>query len=306
MNTWKTESEKEVEALIDGYKPSFEFMDGHQAADVVMARLEQKDFKKVIPYPYKEMNDVLQGIFPTSFIVIGADSGGGKSDLMGDIAINACFEKKRVLYFDFENDDADFTVRQVCKEMTARLGKEFTVADFQMFDIDKDKRSEVLFECIGSVADKTKDVRLYKNDHLPSINDFVEKLEEVEDVDLVCIDHLHYFEYDDSKNTAEQISKIMRELRKITKIKKIPVILVSHLTKRDRKKLPTYSDFHGTSNIAKEAKTCILLNRDDEDVCTMIIDKNREGGKMKNLHYVWDNKCSHIKFTNQHTGNTGF
>ena len=91
----------------------------------------------------------------------------------------------------------------------------------------------------------------------------------------------------------------MRELRRLTKIESIPVVLVSHLAKRDKKKLPTGSDFHGSSNIAKEAKTAILLHRDDENGNTMVIDKNREGGKTPKLEYKYDIMKGGMQFDSQ-------
>jgi replicative DNA helicase len=278
--------DKLLDETIERFDNQFEFMDGNEALSLVIDKLKRKEFKNIIKYPYEAMNKVLKGIFPTSFIVIGADSGNGKSEILGDIAIDACKQGKKVLYFDFENDDGDFTERQICKEYSRRTKTDFKVADLNMLDIDADDSiTDMIYDCGVRVAEETKNMRIFKNNHLPNINDFISKLEMVRDVDLICIDHLHYFSFDDDGKAAVQISKIMRELRRLTKIEKIPVILISHLTKRDRKKLPTYSDFHGSSNIGKEAKTCILLHR-DQDGSLMIIDKNREGGTLTQLPYV--------------------
>lgn len=302
MNS-KTQTADEI---IAQYKKQFKFLDGFESVNYVMDELQRKDYRRLIKYPYQEMNKVLRGIFPTSFVVIGADYGGGKSDLMGDIALSACSQGKRVLYFDFENDDGDFVMRQICKRVSRESGEIFTVADLRMTDIENDKRSDLIFECSAALADEIKEMRVYKNDIIPNINEFVDRLGDIKDFDLICIDHLHYFEYEAGDNVSEQISRIMRELRRITKIERIPVVLVSHLTKRDKNKLPTGSDFHGSSNIAKEAKTAILLHR-GEDYNTMVIDKNRDGGSRAELVYNYDPLFSGIKFIkNDNTKAPGF
>ena len=71
--------------------------------------------------------------------------------------------------------------------------------------------------------------------------------------------------------------------------------IISYITKRDKKKLPTGSDFYGSSAIAKESKTCILLHKGD-GICTMVIDKNRDGRWTVTMEYIYDLKNSRFDF----------
>ena len=89
--------ENELNSMLDDIEKEFEFLGGSKAVSYVLSELQKKDYKKVIQFPYEKMNEALRGIFPTSFIGIGADYGSGKSELAGDIAIHASGQDKNVL-----------------------------------------------------------------------------------------------------------------------------------------------------------------------------------------------------------------
>ena len=69
----------------------------------------------------------------------------------------------------------------------------------------------------------------------------------------------------------------MRALRDLTK-KNIPIIIASHLKPRQGNKKPSNYDLFGSSNISKEAKTVILMSR-EENLTRVQITKNRDGGQ---------------------------
>jgi hypothetical protein len=90
----------------------------------------------------------------------------------------------------------------------------------------------------------------------------VETLDQVkEEADLVVIDHLHYFELM-SFNEYAEITEILKRIRELMVRIRVPIILVSHLRRKSKDRLlPDTDDFHGTSNIAKQADTCLLFSR---------------------------------------------
>ena len=80
------------------------------------------------------------------------------------------------------------------------------------------------------------------------------------DVDLIIIDHLQYFTLTNPKNELQEMTEILKTVKEITDLHQIPVILVSHLRKKDKDRgLPGQEDFYGTSNIAKIASQAITI-----------------------------------------------
>lgn len=276
---------KNLEKVLDHIQASddavTQFYSGYDLADNVVQELLVSDHDKIIKYPYKKMNKVLRAIFPTSFITIGADTGCGKSQLLGNIAYSACKQGKKVVYFDFENDDGDFVMRQLCRRIGVKLGEVFTVADLRLHDLESGKHADLIIKEIGSLADEIKDMRIYKNKDLPTVDSFVKILGALSDVDLVCIDHLHYFSFEYTESQATQIERVMHKLKELSGQKRIPIVLASHLKqRRGADRTPTNYDLFGSSNIAKISKSVILMHREEIGgvVDTIFqVTKNRDG-----------------------------
>jgi len=84
-------------------------------------------------------------------------------------------------------------------------------------------------------------------------------------MDLIIIDHLHYIQLE-RDNENKELGEIMRELKTMTDIIKKPVILVSHTKKPPVNQpdyIPTEYDLYGSSNVAKEATTIIMISKCD-------------------------------------------
>jgi len=81
-----------------------------------------------------------------------------------------------------------------------------------------------------------------------------------DDADLVVIDHLQYFDFL-SNNEHAEITAIMKRIQNIKSKLRIPIVLVSHLRKKGKDRgFPDNDDFHGSSNIPKQADTCIIIS----------------------------------------------
>jgi len=84
-----------------------------------------------------------------------------------------------------------------------------------------------------------------------------------EDADLIVIDHLHYFDIED-ENENRGMTKIVKTISDIIQVIQRPVVLVSHLRKRNdffSSPLPDISDLHGSSNIAKIATKVVVMGK---------------------------------------------
>ncbi len=85
-------------------------------------------------------------------------------------------------------------------------------------------------------------------------------MEEKLDIDLLIIDHLQYFSFDNPMNELTDTTEILRELKNIAEHHKIPVLLISHLRKKEKNRgLPNQEDLFGTSNIAKICSQLVII-----------------------------------------------
>ncbi len=129
-------------------------------------------------------------------------------------------------------------------------------------------------ECLMSFKDKIeKNLMLYRNPKGLSIDDFIKSLESYVDketkkhnVDLIIIDHLQYFTLANPKNELSEQSQILKVVNEICHNNKIPIILISHLRKKDKDRgLPNQEDFYGTSNTPKMSSISITLSSENSE-----------------------------------------
>lgn len=217
-----------------------------------------------VPY----LDDSLSGITPNDFIVLAGYTGGGKSELAVSIAINAArSNQKDVLFFALEAHKDEIALRFLYKELT------------RLYWLDN-KESKREYNYQSWVTGKSSFLDIYEEQakkNLQLINNLKViytgeffKLEDFElaiagktknHFSLVVVDHLHYFDLDGA-NENQELHKIVKTLRNVFLEKEIPLILVSHVRKKDNRSMqivPSSDDLHGTSNISKVATKIITL-----------------------------------------------
>ena len=257
------------------------FIDSERMASLVADRIEGLSNNDVIKFHIPELNRLITGIYPTDLVVIGADTGLGKSQFLVDLAYNACKNGARVAYFDLENDDGDMILRQIAKKVSIKTKQLVTVNHIRTRECLTGSIGECVMESFDEVVRELgKNIMFYNNTKIPTIEEFLKSIQTLRDgkgCDMVVVDHLHYFEMDDKDIQAIQIGKIMRELRMLTK-SRVPVVIASHLKPRaKRADEPTNYDLFGSSNISKEAGVVILLSKNEAET-TLHLTKNRSGG----------------------------
>lgn len=235
-------------------------------------------------YDVDWINNSLGAIFPTDLIVVGASSGCGKSEMVLNLAYHNALRGKKILYYQLEMDNAEIIHRRRIARMNQMLGTYYIEnRDYYMNRMTEDQRKafEIAVKEENAISDK---IMIYNGDGL-SLNKFLETFKEHGiHSDLVIVDHLHYFSMD-SQNQSQEIGLIMREIKKLTRMG-VPIVLVSHLVKRNEKNEPELNDLFGSSNIGKEASVCIMLARNDENT-TIYIKKSRMdgGGQRQDFKY---------------------
>jgi len=248
------------------------------------------DINKLCCYGIKPLDDSLGCIRKNELVVIGADSGTGKSELIISIArINAKKGKKVALYY-LEGGHLEAMARMKWRDIADEYYLKYTQAKIDMdytkwinnqisdpnnilnkIESEIWNRYEKEYKdnlCIYPVdTNFTIDEltrSLYEHHNFkPQDQESLPKTKECFDLDLIIIDHLQYFSLSQGESEIKEITYILREVKKISDLYKIPVILVSHLRKKYKDRgLPDQEDFYGSSNIPKISTTSIVISPD--------------------------------------------
>jgi archaellum biogenesis ATPase FlaH len=234
------------------------------------------------------LDDALTGIFKNDLIVIGADSGCGKSELCLSIARENARKGKKVVLFYLEGGEMEAMRRMKWRDIVDIYYKKYLSYNLEMnygkwvTNTIKDPLG-ILKKIEAEVLDLYFEI--YKENLFicPISGDFcVDDLRSIlsqfysgresggewrwhGDIDLVLIDHLQYFSLPDGESEIASITKILRECKHITDKAHIPIVLVSHLRKKNKERgLPSQDDFYGSSNIPKISSTAITIAPDYE------------------------------------------
>lgn len=211
-----------------------------------------------IPY----LDQALRGIIATDLVVLAAGTGVGKSELASSIAYKNADEGKRVYGIFLEAFRGEMELRQKYRKLASEAKKEGLQPDYAEWIMGEqpwlDKFSHRIdYSSFQNVFTKYRDQN-YTIDNLQK-----DLLAINEDADLIIIDHLHYFDIED-ENENRGMTKIVKTISDIIQVIQRPVVLVSHLRKRNdyfASPLPDISDLHGSSNIAKIATKVVVMGK---------------------------------------------
>jgi replicative DNA helicase len=236
---------------------------------------EAIDPKTICTFGIRPLDEALYGILRNDLIVIGADSGSGKSELCLDIALhNARNGKKVVLYF-IEGGASEAMSRIKWKLMCQRFFAEKRTGiylDYRKWRMNMHDQPEVMASLEEEACDIIEDtidgnLFFYDFDKTFTIEHLIESFRLVGYSDLIVVDHLQYFDISEPRSELKEMSDILKRLKDIANFEQIPVILVSHLRKKDKDRgLPSQEDFYGTSNIAKISSVSITISSEGKQV----------------------------------------
>lgn len=240
------------------------------------------DINKICKFGIKCLDDVLYGILKKDFIVIGADSGSGKSEICLKIAIHNAREGRKVGLYFIEGGHVEAISRIKWGLMCDRYfkndmrGMEMNYRKWRMNMIADPRMDQLEEDCLEETKAILENIYLYGYEKGLTIEGFIESLlyflkpepgfeddpfSHKHEVDLIIIDHLQYFTLTNPKQELSEQSSILKSVNDIVHSHKIPVILVSHLRKKEKDRgLPSQEDFYGTSNTPKMSTISITIS----------------------------------------------
>lgn len=231
-------------------------------------KLRQNGRDSLLKFGIDYLDDAMIGILKNDLILIGAASGNGKTQTCCNIARANIELGKKVHYIALEAEYLEIE-RRIKYQLFAKHFFSDPQRPSVFINFQEWMLGDFIESCAYAEAQAASEFlksyeglfTYYKVDRF-DVSDLIMKVTECSgETDLVIIDHIHYMDFeDDNENRA--IKEIAKTSRTLAIEQGKPIILVSHMRKRDRNYnefAPGLEEFHGSSDLFKIATKAITL-----------------------------------------------
>lgn len=235
------------------------------SVDTIIKR-KARNVDNICKYWLWILDDYLWWIVENELVVIAAWPGVWKTDLSVNIAITNAMRWKKVALFSLEWDVWEITYRYFQRHINYKImaGIWWNILKWPEYRLNLRTDIEDLERTVYEEMPKEMDnLYIFDKTFIPDRKTLLQMLKDTyKDIDLFVIDHLHYLDF--WENEYSWISEIVKWIKEMTELMERPVVLVSHLSRKnsENKRLPNISDLHWSSNIEKNANTVILITPD--------------------------------------------
>lgn len=224
--------------------------------------------RKLCKYGIKFLDDKIGGIYDEDLLIIGAESGIGKSTIAEIIAFNCNEQGVKPALFSLENfagNTVDKKAYQLFKTRTMQWDLKFR----QWVDI-KNRTPSMTDEDVHKAEAMAYNMHLIERDNKDYTIDRLETdfKEVVNDgCQVIILDHLDYFDAYATDNDLQHTKRLMKTIRRLQDTYKVSVIAFSQLRKNIDKNIiiPTYDDLYGSGDKVKQATLVLMVARADKD-----------------------------------------
>lgn len=238
--------------------------------DVVFNEVQERQVARdgILSFGLKFLDDSMIGILKNDLILVGAGSGGGKTQFCVNVALANVANGKRVHYIALEAEPKEIE-RRIKYQLFAKAffgdpDRPPGTISFQNWMLGDFIQSHALYEA-QACRDFTKIAEtlftFYKADKF-DVDDLIQTATSCADeTDLIILDHVHYMDYEEN-NENRAIKEIAKTARTLALEMGKPIILVSHVRKSDKGNnhfAPGIEEFHGSSDLYKIATKAITL-----------------------------------------------
>jgi len=248
-------------------KDGVEFVTMSDIVEMGYKELVATNANQVISFGYSWLDDKLVGIFPSELVVLGGESGTGKTALATNIIYKASKKVKCGIYA-LEDRLPDYGIKALFYEVN-KIKKNYEAGskgywwnDFRLNEIRDIQYPRYLEEARASL--KNDNIFFAKVNEMMSI-DLLETLvydQISKGIKLFLVDHLHYFDMSSKEDSkADYVEKIMVRLKTLLNKTGASMILIVHYKKLEGKK-PGIDSFKDSVAIPQNANYVINLWRE--------------------------------------------
>lgn len=236
------------------------------AFDEVNQRRNLRD--GLLKFGINYLDDAMVGILKNDLILIGAGSGMGKTQTCCNIAKANIENGKKVHYIALEAEYLEIERRIKYQLFAKSFYKDAGRPRGLTISFQNWMLGDYFDSCTLNEADSANEFlrsydnlfTFYKADKF-DVNDLILTVMEcAADTDLIILDHVHYMDLEDDENRS--IKEIAKTARTLALEQGKPIILVSHMRKRDRHSnefAPGLEEFHGSSDLYKIATKAVTI-----------------------------------------------
>lgn len=261
----------------EGEKVSEKFSDALDIESVETREVFKRAFDEInntkkediISYGYSWLDEKLSGIFPGQLILVGGESGTGKSTFTISVMYNC---QKPTAVFALEERLEDYGKKAIYFEIGkirhAEGKKQYPWNVFVRGELNNDP---IFLDYIAKAYENFKDrkypyfQKIDKRVTIELVEKRIEVLSIMSGVKLFLIDHLHSFDLISGKNSkADFIEDVMVRLGSLARRLNVSILIVAHYRKLNGNR-PTLDSFKDSISIVQNASTVINIWRNREE-----------------------------------------
>jgi hypothetical protein len=244
-----------------GFEPASARIKGERAAREALVRRE-------LPFHVSFLDDCLRSLLPNDLILLGAETGAGKTELARIIASRSAEAGRHVNYFALEAENLEIERRDkyaiLCELVFER--KSHRIGEMNYPDWFRGRCNDVIagLDDLADeiVSERRSTLHTYYRGSKFDHRDIKRLFMAIQSTtDLIILDHLHYVDIED-ENENRGFKTTIKMIRDVALGIGKPVILIAHLRKSDsrgKSLVPRLEDFHGSSDIIKVVTHSIML-----------------------------------------------
>jgi len=250
---------------------AFDFGLGFEdASSRVLGEEEERtaDVERSLRFGIKFLDDVLRAILPKSIILLGAETGAGKTQTAVKIAMNVANKGHHVHYLALEAEHREIE-RRIKFGILGELDRaavspvRMNYADWYLGKYDDIIKRRYRESLDRELASTLRNLKTYYRGRSFQASDIERLFQAIQtETSLIVLDHLHYVDIDDDENENRGYKKLMKTIRDVGLGIGKPILLVAHIKKKDyrsRDLVPSMDMFHGSSDIGKIATHAIMM-----------------------------------------------
>ncbi len=233
---------------------------------------------------FTDLDEMLSGLQPSSFVIIGARPSAGKTSLALGMAAHAAIEVSRpVLFFSLEMSQLELTQRLLCSEARVDSSR---VRNGRLSEADWSKISHA----VGRLAESPIWIDDNPNLTVMEVRAKARRLKSrIGDLGLIVVDYMQLMTgRPNAENRQVEVSEISRNLKILAREIETPVVALSQLSRgleMRQDKRPMLSDLRESGSIEQDADVVIFIYRDelydpgspDRGTAEILVSKHRNG-----------------------------